>query len=275
MFLEIGAGDCAFTLAVADRGARKCYALDVSREILSGVQRSQGRDRALGWLHGARACGCGHAGLQLPGHGTHPSGRCAGTVAQPLHRARARRLVHVRDAEPAQWAARRLEILRSRWRAVFISRNTRTRSSRGLFRAVGFSRVVPYAGFRGHYLRLPLSFVRVFECVFGKLPRADSRSAWARSPFSRMCSRSTCARSSSAHRANASRPHPRPLRRHPHLRSRHSRPRAADRRAYRRGARRPAHPRTGFRAGRWTTTSPSRSVWRRTRLPAPRCRWCC
>ena len=37
VFLEIGAGDCAFTLAVADRGARKCYALDVSREILSGV----------------------------------------------------------------------------------------------------------------------------------------------------------------------------------------------------------------------------------------------
>ena len=38
VFLEIGAGDCAFTLAVADRGARKCYALDVSREILSGVR---------------------------------------------------------------------------------------------------------------------------------------------------------------------------------------------------------------------------------------------
>jgi hypothetical protein len=35
---------------------------------------------------------------------------------------------------------------------------------------VGFSRVVPYAGFRGHYLRLPLSFVRMFEWVFGKLP---------------------------------------------------------------------------------------------------------
>ena len=33
VFLEIGAGDCAFTLAVADRGARKRDALDVSREI--------------------------------------------------------------------------------------------------------------------------------------------------------------------------------------------------------------------------------------------------
>jgi len=39
-----------------------------------------------------------------------------------------------------------------------------------LFRAVGFSRALPYAGFRGHYLRLPLSFVRVFEWAFGKLP---------------------------------------------------------------------------------------------------------
>jgi hypothetical protein len=29
---------------------------------------------------------------------------------------------------------------------------------------------VPYAGFRGRYLRLPLSFVRVFEWAFDKLP---------------------------------------------------------------------------------------------------------
>ena len=37
VFLEIGAGDGSLTLEVA-RHARKCYALDVSREILSGVQ---------------------------------------------------------------------------------------------------------------------------------------------------------------------------------------------------------------------------------------------
>ena len=36
VFLEIGAGDGSLTLAVAQR-ARHCYALDVSREILSGV----------------------------------------------------------------------------------------------------------------------------------------------------------------------------------------------------------------------------------------------
>src|SRR4051812_15666826 len=37
VFLEVGAGDGSFTLAVAEL-ARHCYALDVSSEILSGVQ---------------------------------------------------------------------------------------------------------------------------------------------------------------------------------------------------------------------------------------------
>jgi len=37
VFLEVGAGDGSFTLAVAEL-ARHCYALDVSREILEGVR---------------------------------------------------------------------------------------------------------------------------------------------------------------------------------------------------------------------------------------------
>jgi len=37
VFMEIGAGDGSFTLAIAEL-ARRCYALDVSAEILSGVQ---------------------------------------------------------------------------------------------------------------------------------------------------------------------------------------------------------------------------------------------
>jgi len=37
VFLEVGAGDGSFTLAVAEL-ARRCYALDVSGEILSGVR---------------------------------------------------------------------------------------------------------------------------------------------------------------------------------------------------------------------------------------------
>jgi SAM-dependent methyltransferase len=36
VFMEVGAGDGSFTIAMAER-ARRCYALDVSAEILSGV----------------------------------------------------------------------------------------------------------------------------------------------------------------------------------------------------------------------------------------------
>jgi len=35
---------------------------------------------------------------------------------------------------------------------------------------VGFSRSVPYVGFNGHYLPVPLFLMQVFEWAFGKLP---------------------------------------------------------------------------------------------------------
>jgi hypothetical protein len=53
-----------------------------------------------------------------------------------------------------------------------------------LFRAVGFSRVVPYAGFYSRYLPLPLSFVKVFEWAFGKLPSRVAQ-RWGRKPIFR------------------------------------------------------------------------------------------
>ena len=118
-----------------------------------------------------------------------------------------------------------------------------------LFRAVGFSRVVPYAGFRGRYLRLPIVLRADVRVGVRQAASCGSRSAWARSPYSRTCSRSTCARSSSAltqaGRVLGCRVFI------AHLRWRHSRPRAADRRACRRGARWHVRRRTGFRAGRW------------------------
>jgi len=169
VFLEIGAGDCAFTMAVADRGARKCYALDVSREILSGVNHPK--------VETVLSDGC-----------TVPVPAGVVTLAYSFQ---VMEHIHPDDA---------LEQLRNLFTAIapggsymcvtpsrlngphdvskffdpvargfHLKEYTNSELAR-LFRAVGFSRVVPYAGFRGHYLRLPMSFVRGFEWAFGKLP---------------------------------------------------------------------------------------------------------
>lgn len=169
VFLEIGCGDCAFTQAVADRGARKCYGLDVSREILSGVSHPK--------VETVLSDGC-----------TVPVPPASVTLAYSFQ---VMEHIHPDDA---------LEQLRNLFVAIapggsymcttpsrlngphdvskffdpvargfHLKEYTNSELAR-LFRDVGFSRVVPYAGFRGHYLRLPLSFVRVFEWAFGKLP---------------------------------------------------------------------------------------------------------
>lgn len=169
VFLEIGAGDCAFTIAVAERGARKCYALDVSREILSGVNHPK--------VETVLSDGC-----------TVPVPKGAVTLAYSFQ---VMEHIHPDDA---------LEQLRNLFTAIapggsymcvtpsrlngphdvskffdpvargfHLKEYTNTELAR-LFRAVGFSRVVPYAGFRGRYLRLPMSLVRVFEWAFDKLP---------------------------------------------------------------------------------------------------------
>jgi SAM-dependent methyltransferase len=169
VFLEIGAGDCAFTLAVADRGARRCYALDVSREILSGVNDPR--------VETVLSDGC-----------TVPVPAGAVTLAYSFQ---VMEHIHPDDA---------VEQLRNLVTAIapggsyvcvtpsrlngphdvskffdpvargfHLKEYTNTELAR-LFRSVGFSRVEPYAGFRGRYLRLPLSFVRAFEWLFDRLP---------------------------------------------------------------------------------------------------------
>jgi SAM-dependent methyltransferase len=181
VFLEIGAGDCAFTMAVAERGARKCYALDVSREILSGVNHPK--------VETVLSDGC-----------TVPVPAGSVTLAYSFQ---VMEHIHPDDA---------LEQLRNLFTALapggsymcvtpsrlngphdvskfydpvargfHLKEYTNTELAR-LFRAVGFSRVIPYAGFRGHYQRLPLSFVRMFEWVFGKLP-VNVRQRLGKKPF--------------------------------------------------------------------------------------------
>ncbi len=182
VFLEIGAGDCAFTLAVADRGARKCYALDVSREILSGVNDPR--------VETVLSDGC-----------TVPVPAGSVTLAYSFQ---VMEHIHPDDA---------LEQLRNLFAAIapggsyvcvtpsrlngphdvskffdpvargfHLKEYTNTELAR-LFRSVGFSRVVPYAGFRGRYLRLPLSFVRVLEWAFGKLPARVAQRLGKKSGF--------------------------------------------------------------------------------------------
>jgi len=183
VFLEIGAGDAHFTLAVADRGVRKCYALDVSREILSGVNDPR--------VETVLSDGC-----------TVPVPKDSVTLAYSFQ---VMEHIHPDDA---------LEQLRNLFaviapggsylcvtpsrlngphdaskffdtvaRGFHLKEYTTTELAR-LFRAVGFSRAVPYAGFYGHYLPLPLSFVKVFEWAFGKLPPRIAQ-RWGRKPVFR------------------------------------------------------------------------------------------
>lgn len=173
VFLEIGAGDCAFTLAVAGRGARQCYALDVSREILSGVNDPR--------VETVLSDGC-----TVPVPADSVTLAYSFQVMEHIHPDDAREQLRNLFTALAPGGSY-MCVTPSRLngphdvskffdpvaRGFHLKEYTTTELAR-LFRAVGFSRVVPYAGFRGHYLRLPLYFVRVFEWAFGKLP-----SRWA------------------------------------------------------------------------------------------------
>jgi len=169
VFLEIGAGDCAFTLAVADRAARKCYALDVSREILSGVNDPR--------IETVLSDGCtvpvpavtvtlaySHEAMEH----SHPDD--ALEQLRNLFAAIApggsymcvtpNRLIGPHDAS---------KFFDTVARGFDLKEYTTTELAR-LFREVGFSRSVPYVGFNGHYLPVPLFLMQVFEWAFGKLP---------------------------------------------------------------------------------------------------------
>lgn len=170
VFLEIGAGDCAFTRAVAERGARKCYALDVSREILSGVNDPK--------VETVLSDGC-----TVPVPAGSVTLAYSFQVMEHIHPDDA--LEQVRNIFTALApGGSYMCVTPSRLngphdvskffdpvaRGFHLKEYTNSELAR-LFYSVGFSRVVPYAGFRGHYLRLPLSFVRVFEWAFGNLPQ--------------------------------------------------------------------------------------------------------
>jgi SAM-dependent methyltransferase len=180
VFLEIGAGDCSLTLEVSRR-VRKCYALDVSREILSGVHDPK--------IETVLSDGC-----------SVPIPRDAVTLAYSFQ---VMEHIHPDDA---------LEQLRNLYAVVapggsyFCVTPNRLNGphdvskffdtvARGfhlkeytlselekLFREVGFRRVEAYASVRGRSVRLPLGLVKLFEQGYERLP-ANWRRRLGRKPI--------------------------------------------------------------------------------------------
>jgi SAM-dependent methyltransferase len=168
VFLEVGAGDGSLTLEVAEL-ARHCYALDVSREILSGVRHPK--------VETVLSDGC-----SVPV--TSESVTLAFSFQVMEH-------IHPDDA---------LEQLRNLFAAVapggsyvcvtpnrlngphdvskyfdlvargFHLKEYTIAELEQLFLGVGFGRVLAYPRFRGRSLRLPLGFLKGFERCFGWLP---------------------------------------------------------------------------------------------------------
>ncbi|HEU4589905.1 MAG TPA: class I SAM-dependent methyltransferase [Steroidobacteraceae bacterium] len=191
VFLEIGAGDGSLPLEIA-RHARKCYALDVSREILSGVQHPRVEtvlsdgcsvpvppgtvtlaysfqvmehihpDDALEQLrnlHAAMAPG-GSFICVTPSrlNGPHDVSRYFDPVARGFH---------LKEYTMAELDA--------------------------LFRAVGFRDVQAYPRFRGRYVRMPMWIVKGFERLFGWLPAALRRRIGRKPLIQNMLTVSLCA----------------------------------------------------------------------------------
>lgn len=180
VFLEIGAGDCSMTMEVANN-VRKAYALDVSREILSGVRDPR--------IHTVLSDGC-----SVP----VPEGSI--TLAYSFQ---VMEHIHPDDA---------MEQLRNLYRAIapggayycvtpsrlngphdvskyfdtvargFHLKEYTVTELEKLFRSIGFKRIETYANIRGRSVRLPLGFVKMVEAGIEKLPAKWSRKL-ARKPF--------------------------------------------------------------------------------------------
>jgi len=180
VFLEIGAGDCSLTLAVA-RLARKCYALDVSREILSGVRDPK--------IETVLSDGC-----SVPVPAGSVTLAFSFQVMEHIHPDDAKEQLRNLFAAIAPGGSyycvtpSRLtgphdvsKFFDTVARGFHLKEYTVTELEK-LFREVGFRRVQTYASVRGHSVRLPLGFVKGIEAAYGKLP-ASWRRRLGRKPF--------------------------------------------------------------------------------------------
>jgi len=168
VFLEIGAGDGSLTLDVA-RHARKCYALDVSREILSGVQHPR--------VQTVLSDGC-----------SVPVAANSVTLAYSFQV-----MEHIHPDDALEQLRNLFAVIAPEGSYVCVTPNRLNGPhdvskfydpvARGfhlkeytaaeleaLFRKVGFSKVEAYPRFRGRYVRMPLAVIKSFEWLFGLLP---------------------------------------------------------------------------------------------------------
>ena len=173
VFLEIGAGDGSLTLEVA-RHARKCYALDVSREILSGVQHPR--------VETVLSDGCS---VPVPANSV--------TLAYSFQV-----MEHIHPEDALEQLRNLFAVIAPEGSYVCVTPNRLNGPhdvskfydpvARGfhlkeytvaeleaLFRKVGFRKVEAYPRFRGRYVRMPLGVIKAFEWVFGMLPYSIRR----------------------------------------------------------------------------------------------------
>jgi len=180
VFLEIGAGDCSLTMEVA-RQVRKCYALDVSREILSGVHDPK--------IETVLSDGC-----SVPVPPGSVTLAYSFQVMEHIHPDDAKEQLRNLFAAIAPGGSyfcvtpSRLngphdvsKYFDTVARGFHLKEYTVTELDR-LFREAGFKRMQAYTIVRGHSLRLPLGLVKLIEAGFEKLP-ANLRQRLARKPF--------------------------------------------------------------------------------------------
>jgi ubiquinone/menaquinone biosynthesis C-methylase UbiE len=170
-FLEIGAGDCNLSLAAAGR-VRKCYALEVSREILDKVRPAGNMELVLS------------TGRDIP----LPDGSVSLAYSNQVIEH-----VHTEDAEAQFRSVYRVLAKGGRYLCITPNRANGPhdvsryfdpvatglhikeysfRELDALFRRVGFTRTDAWVGVRGHYASVPLSLVCSFEALILMLPSA-------------------------------------------------------------------------------------------------------
>ncbi len=168
-FLEIGAGDCCLSLSVA-RQVKKCYALEVSKEILDKVQPEPNMELVLS------------NGRDIP----LPEGSVTLAYSNQVIEH-----IHQDDAEAQMQSIFRTLAKGGRYLCITPNRINGPHDVSmyfdsvatgmhikeysvgdldALFRRVGFTRTEAWVGVRGKYARVPIGLLRLFENTLGLMP---------------------------------------------------------------------------------------------------------
>ncbi len=174
VFLEVGAGDCALSLAAAKR-AKKVYAVDVSEEISAGERRPANFELILS------------DGTSVPvprGSVTLAYSRRLMEHLHPEDALEQLRNIHAALAPGARYVCITPNRLSGPYdisgyfedvaTGFHLMEYTMSELAAAL-KGVGFRRLAAYAGGRGRYVRVPVGLVMVVERVLEALPPAWGR----------------------------------------------------------------------------------------------------